>query len=448
MGINSDFTTGNIFRKLTLFMFPILGALILQAMYGAVDVMMVGWFGTTEGLSGVSTGSSIINLVTFVLSGLAMAITVIIGRYLGEKNEDRIGPVIGTSIAFFALIGIILTVALIVFARPIAVLMQAPKEAIDSTVNYVRICGAGLLFIIAYNVISCIFRGLGNSTLPLIFVLIACILNIVGDYTLIAIFHMDEAGAAIATVLAQAVSVILSLVILKKQKLPFKVRREDVKLRGGELGGIIRIGTPAALQELLTQISFLALVAFINRIGLEASSGYGVANKIVSFVMLIPSSLMQSMSSFVAQNVGAEREDRAKKAMLTGMGIGVAIGIVVFYFTFFHGDLVSAVFTRDGNVIMRSFEYLRGFAFEAIVTSILFSFIGYFNGHQQTFFVMLQAMLQTLIVRLPVAYIMSLGENPSLTRIGLAAPAATVFGILINVIYYIFFSRRLSSRHL
>ncbi len=447
MDMNSDFTSGSIFKKLTLFMFPVLGSLILQAMYGAVDVMMVGWFGTTEGLSGVSTGSSIINLVTFVLSGLAMGITVITGRYLGEKNEDKIGSLIGSSIAFFAIIGIILTFILIIFARPISILMQAPAEAIDSTVNYVRICGAGILFIIAYNVISCIFRGLGNSRLPLLFVLIACIVNIIGDYVLIAIFKMDESGAALATVAAQAISVILSLIILKRQKLPFSIKKGDIRLND-ELKGLLVVGTPVALQELLTQISFLALVAFINRIGLEASSGYGVANKIVNFVMLIPSSLMQSMSSFVAQNVGAKREDRAKKALVTGMSIGVVIGVFVFYAAYFHGDVLSSIFSRDTRVIERSFEYLRGFAFEAVVTSVLFSFIGYFNGHQQTLFVMIQAIMQTLLVRLPFAYIMSVQESPSLARIGLAAPLATVFGIVLNVIYFIYFSRRISSTRL
>ena len=443
----SDFTSGSILRKLTSFMFPILGALILQAMYGAVDVMMVGWFGSTEGLSGVSTGSSIINLITFVLTGLAMGITVIIGRCLGEKNEERIGSVIGNAIAFFALIGVILTVLIVFFARQIAILMRSPMEAVEETANYVRICGAGLLFIIAYNVISCIFRGLGNSRLPLIFVLIACITNIIGDYVLIAVFNMDESGAALATVAAQAVSVILSLIILRREKLPFSLKLSDIRL-SGQIRDLLKVGTPVALQELLTQISFLALVAFINRIGLDASSGYGVANKIVSFVMLIPSAIMQSMSSFVAQNVGAGREERARKAMFTGMVIGMAIGMIVFYFTFFHGDLVSAVFSRDSHVITRSAEYLRGFALEAVVTSILFSFIGYYNGHQKTVFVMIQGLLQTLLVRLPVAYLMSSEPDPSLTRIGMAAPLATIFGILINLIYFIHFQKRLSSARL
>jgi Na+-driven multidrug efflux pump len=198
----------------------------------------------------------------------------------------------------------------------------------------------------------------------------------------------------------------------------------------------VKVGIPIAFQEVLTQLSFLALCAFINRLGLDASSGYGVAQKIVSFVMLVPSSLMQSMSAFVAQNVGAGREDRAKRSMCTGMAIGVCAGLVITYIAFFHGAAISSIFADDAAVIARSAEYLKGFAPEAIVTCILFSFIGYFNGHSQTMFVMLQGIAQTFIVRLPVSYVMSIQPNASLTWIGFAAPCATVFGIIINMIFF------------
>ena len=433
----SDFTEGRIAGKLIRFMLPILGALVLQAAYGAVDVLMVGWFGTTEGLSGVSTGSSIINLVTFVLTGLATGITVLLGNFIGSKNTERAGRMIGSAILFFLIVGIVLTAALIIFAEPVARLMKAPEEAVDNTVSYVRICGGGILFIIAYNVISCILRGIGNSRLPLIFVAIACVANIIGDYTLIAIFHMDEAGAAIATVGAQAISVILSLIILSKEKLPFRIRRKDLSFNN-ELGSFLKIGAPIALQELMTQISFLALIAFINNIGLAASGGYGVANKIVTFVMLIPSSIMQSLSSFIAQNVGAGKEDRAKKTMITGMCMGASIGVIMFFLAFFCGEGISHIFATDEGVIVRSAEYLRGFAPEAVVTAILFSFMGYFSGHGKTLFVMTQSMLQTFLVRLPVAYVMASQPDPSLAMIGTAAPLATVFGIFINVCYYFY----------
>ena len=222
------------------------------------------------------------------------------------------------------------------------------------------------------------------------------------------------------------------------------MKRSDICFNS-EIGQFVKIGTPIAFQEILTQISFLALCAFINRLGLEASSGYGVANKIVSFVMLVPGALMQSMSSFVAQNVGAGKEQRARKTMFIGMGIGCGIGIVIMLFSFFRGDLLAYIFAKDPAVVARAAEYLKGFSPEAVVTCILFSFIGYYNGHSQTLFVMLQGIAQTFLVRLPMSYIMSIQENASLTNIGFAAPSATVFGILINVVFYIYYTRKIET---
>ena len=281
----NDFTRGNILKKMLKFMVPVLGALILQAMYGAVDILVVGWFGTTAGISGVSTGSNIVNLVVFTVTGLSMGITVLIGRYIGEKEDQKAGKVIGGAVWFFAVLSVILAAVLLIFARPLAILMQAPEEALDLTVIYVRICGGGIFFIVAYNVISSIFRGMGNSRLPLIFVAIACGVNIVGDLFFVAILDMNVAGAALATVLAQAVSVVLSLAIIRRQKLPFTMTLKDIGINP-EIWKFVKVGAPIAFQEILTQLSFLALCAFINRLGLEASSGYGVANKIVSFIQL------------------------------------------------------------------------------------------------------------------------------------------------------------------
>ena len=416
------------------FMMPILGALILQAAYGAVDLLVVGRFGTTAGLSAVSTGSQVLNLVTFVVTQFAMGITVLIARYIGEKDTKQIGPLIGGATVVFAIISAVLFVVMITLAHPISVLMQAPEEAVEKTAVYVRICGGGIFFIVAYNVLAAIFRGLGDSKSPLIFVAIACVVNIAGDLTLVAGFHMDAAGAAIATVFAQAVSVVFALIMLVRKQLPFTITKKDFRMK---------VGLPLALQECLTQGSFLALCAFINRLGLTASSGYGVACKIVSFAMLIPSALMQSMASFVSQNVGAGNEKRAKKAMFTGIGIGLAIGCIVFVFVLFKGDLLTAIFSKDTSVVQRGYEYLKGFAPETILTAILFSMIGYFNGHDRTVWVMMQGLMQTLLVRLPLAYYMSIQPDASLTMIGLAAPVATVFGIILNVVYYqIHYGRR------
>ena len=437
----SDFTQGSILGKLVPFMLPILGALILQAAYGAVDLLVVGRFGTTSGLSAVSTGSQVLNLVTFVITQSAMGITVLIARYIGEKKQQQIGALIGGSIVVFAMISAVLFVVMIVFSRPIAVLMQAPAEAVSLTSMYVKICGGGIFFIVAYNLLAAIFRGLGDSKSPLIFVAVACVVNIAGDLVLVAGFHLDAAGAAIATVFAQAVSVVFALLLLFKRNLPFTIKKSDFRINE-YCNRALKIGLPLALQECLTQISFLALCAFINRLGLEASSGYGVACKIVNFAMLIPSSLMQSMASFVSQNVGAGNEKRARKALFTGIGVGLTRGLIVFVFIMFKGDLLTGIFTTDEAVIQKGYDYLRGFALETMVTAILFSMIGYFNGHDKTVWVMIQGLIQTLLVRLPLAYYMSIQPDASLTKIGFAAPVATMFGIVLNMIFYIYCNRK------
>lgn len=438
----NNFTEGSILKKMIKFMIPILGSLILQAMYGAVDLLVVGQFGTTTGLSGISTGSNLMNMATFVVSGLAMAVTVQISKYIGMKKEERLGKLIGATIALFTSISIVISIILVIFARPLSILMQAPSEALDLTVQYVQICGAGFLLITAYNVISALFRGLGDSKSPLLFVLIACVVNIVGDLLLVAVFHMNVAGAAIATVAAQGVSVVLSILIIKKRASVFHLKKEDIGFNE-EIAGIMKIGTPIALQELLTQSSFLVLCALVNSLGLAASSGYGIASKVQSFVMLIPSSLMQSMSSFVSQNVGAGKEKRAFKSMLTGMGIGAFVGVFVFFGVIFFGDKIASLFTSDASVIEQAFNYLKGFALEAIVTSVLFSFMGYYNGHARTLWVMVQGLAQTFIVRLPMAYFMTMQPNANLLNIGLSAPSATIFGIMINILYYLYYSKQL-----
>ena len=258
-------------------------------------------------------------------------------------------------------------------------------------------------------------------------------------------FGLNAAGAALATVLAQAVSVVCALVMLRRKDLSFTVRRADVRLNP-QCRKFLSIGLPLALQEFLTQFSFLALCAFVNRLGLEASSGYGVACKIVNFAMLIPSALMQSMASFVAQNVGAGNQRRAKQSMYTGLCIGLVIGCAVFALVFWKGDVLAGLFTKDAAVVANAFAYLKGFAPETIGTAILFTMLGYFNGNNQTVFTMVQGIIQTLLVRLPLTYYMSIQPNANLTNIGIAAPVSTGVGVLLCVGFYVWWNRKLAKQ--
>lgn len=442
MDDGQNFTEGGIFRKLLRFMLPVLGALIMQSLYGAADLLVVGQFGSAAGISAVSTGSMITNAITMVIISLATAVSVLIGHCLGRSEPEKIGRLVGSALVLFTLIALLLTAALSFFALPLAVLMQAPEAALAQTAQYIRICGSGFVFVVLYNFISSVFRGMGNSRLPFLFVCIACVVNIAGDLLLVGVLHMDVAGAAIATITAQAVSVLLSALIVRRLQLPFSLRRADLRL-GADAGRILRIGVPLALQEFLTGIGMLAMCAFVNRMGLDASSGYGVAQKLHVFVLLVPMAIMHCMAPFVSQNVGAGREDRAARAMRCGMIIGVAAGLVMAAAVFFRGDVLSAVFTDDERVIAQSFAYLRGFAPEAFLVCVLFSLLGYFNGHAKTVFVMWESLSRTFLLRLPISYVMSVGPEATLTGVALAGPVSTACGIGVSLIYYRLLQKRL-----
>ncbi len=436
-----SFTEGGILSSLIRFALPVLLALFLQAMYGAVDLLVVGKFGEATDISAVSTGSQIMHTVTVIITGLTMGVTVLIGQKIGEKEYREAGRAVGSGICLFGAVALGLTVLMLALATPMSVLMHAPEEALSKTALYVQICSAGMIFIVAYNVLGGIFRGIGDSRMPLITVAIACALNIAGDLILVAVFHMGVAGAALATVSAQGVSVILSFLIIRKRQLPFAIKKKDVRFNGKCIRRILFLGIPIALQDLLVSISFLVILAIVNSLGVIASAGVGVAEKLCAFIMLVSSAYMQSMSAFVAQNIGASREDRARKALLYGVISSVGVGLLMAYLSFFHGDGMALIFASDGEVISAAAEYLKAYAIDCMLTAFLFCFVGYFNGCGKTFFVMVQGIAGAFCVRIPVSYIMSHAAGGSLFYIGLATPASTVVQILLCIGYFFYLAR-------
>lgn len=432
-----NFTEGAIISSLLRFMLPVLFAMFLQAMYGAVDLLVVGQFATNADVSGVSTGSQIVLTLTNLIVSFAMGITVAVGQKIGQKRPEEASKVVGAGILIFTVVGTVFTLISAALASPLAVVMNAPEEAFDITVKYIRICGGGFLVITAYNLIGSIFRGLGDSKTPLIAVGIACAVNIIGDLLFVAALGLGAAGAAMATVLAQVVSVIISLlIIVKKSDMPFKLNKADLRFDKPSVGKIFRIGTPIALQDFLVGISFLVLLAIVNNISVETSAGVGVAEKVCAFIMLVPSAFMQSMSSFVAQNTGAGKPDRAKKALIYGISVSFVFGVVMFLLTFFCGDRMAALFSKDQAAVMNAFDYLKAYAIDCMLTCFLFCFVGYFNGLGKTAFVMVQGIVGAFCIRIPVAFLMSYFGNDSLFLIGLAIPCSTVVQIIMCFVMY------------
>ena len=437
-----DFTEGKILPQLLSFAFPVLLALFLQAMYGAVDLLVVGQFASAVDVSAVSTGSQIMHSITTVITGLAMGLTVLVGQRIGEKRPEQAGEVIGNGICLFALLAAVITVVMVIGSEAAATIMHAPPEAYEQTVAYIRICSAGTIFVVAYNLLGSIFRGIGDSKMPLITVAIACVFNIAGDLLFVAGFHMGAAGAALATVLAQAISVVLSLLIIMKRPLPFAFARKSIRFGRKNIVKILSLGTPIAFQELLVGISFLVIIAIVNSMGVIASAGVGVAEKLCGFIMLVPSSFMQAMSAFVAQNMGAKKPERANKALFCGIGMSLLAGFALFYLGFFHGDLLSAVFAKDMEVIAASADYLKAYAIDCLFTAFLFCFIGYFNGCGQTLFVMLQGIAGAFCVRIPVAFVISKMPGVTLFQLGLATPCSTIVQIFLCVLYFFLNKKR------
>lgn len=418
-------------QPLILFAFPILFALFLQAMYGAVDLLIVGKFANSADVSAVSTGSQIMMTLTNLVSSFAMGTTILLGQQIGSGKKEDGGHTVGTAIVLFGIIAILMSVVLVIFSPQICGVMNAPEEAFDKTVEYVRICGSGMLVVVAYNLISCIFRGLGDSKTPLLTVAIACIFNITGDLLLCAVFHLGTKGAALATVFAQIISVAVSLAFIRRKELPFVMKKKDIHINKHILRKITKLGAPIALQDILVSISFLIILAIVNSMGLTASAGVGVAEKVCAFIMLISLAFMQSISAFVAQNYGAGRIDRAKKALHYGTAVSFAIGIGMFFLSYLRGNMLAGIFSSDPDVIAAAADYLKAYSIDCMFTAVFFCYIGFYNGIGMTKFVMIQGIVGAFCVRVPVSYLMSIQPTPTLFNIGLATPLSSVLQLIL-----------------
>jgi putative MATE family efflux protein len=436
-----DFTTGSVLGSLIKFAVPVLAAMFLQSLYGGVDLLIVGQFATTADVSGVATGSQLMHTATTVITGLSMGITVYVAQKIGEQKEEDAGRAIGTSILFFIFLGIVMSALLVIFTSFLAALLHAPAEAYEQTCSYITVCGYGTLFICLYNLLGAIFRGIGDSKTPLITVMIACVCNIIADLLFVAGFGMGATGAALATIIAQAISVVVSLFIIRRKPLPFVFKTEFIKLQPRVLLKELKLGAPIALQDLLVGISFLVIHAVVNSIDVVASAGVGVAEKVCGFIMLVPSSFSQSMSAFVAQNIGAGKGDRALKALKYGIATSLCVGVLIGTFSFFQGDLLTSIFTKDPAVIIKGHEYLKAYAIDCLFTAILFCCIGYYNGCGNTFFVMLQGLVGAFCVRVPYVLLMSKAGITSLFQIGIGTPLSSIVQIILCMGFIVYLNR-------
>ena len=416
-------TEGNVRRALSRFAIPFLGASLLQFLYGAVDLIVVGQFADQAGIAAVSTGSQVMQAVTNFIIGLSTGGTVLVGQYLGARRGEDVNRAIGTLFSLFALIAV--------------ALMQVPAAAVAPARQYLFICACGLVFITGYNMVSGVLRGLGDSKRPMYFVLVACIINIVGDLLLVGVFGLGAAGAALATVAAQGVSLALALAVLRRRDFPFDFKRRSFRIQGDKAARILRLGLPVAVQNVLVTLSFLIITAIVNHMDVLAqSAAVGLVERITGFIMLFPIAFQSAISAMTAQNMGAGRPDRARQGLKYGILFCLAADIAMFVLVQLVPGLAMRLFTPDAEVIYHGVLYLRTYSIDCILVTFVFTLNGFYSGCGRTGFTLFNSLASTFLVRVPAVFFISLLPGVTLLHIGVAAPAASAIQVLLQLLYF------------
>ncbi len=436
-----NLTTGSVFKTIVYFSLPYLLSYFLQTLYGMADLFIIGQFGGVAGSTAVANGSQVMHMLTVIIVGLAMGTTVIIGHAIGAKNTGEAAKVIGNSVTLFMTVAVGLMGILIFFVRDIVNFINTPSEAIEGTVNYLMICFIGIPFITAYNIISSIFRGLGDSKSPMYFIGIACVANIALDYLFIGAMNMGASGAALGTTLAQTFSVIISLAAIKRRKSDIRLKRENFIPRHDIMGRILKVGVPVAVQDGCIQIAFIIITIIANRRGLNDAAAVGIVEKIISAVFIVPSSMLASVSALAAQNIGAGKHDRADKTLRYATMITTIYGVIVAVIMQFVSAWAVGIFTSDAAVIVLGSQYIKGYIWDCIFAGIHFSFSGYFCAYGKSYIGFVHNILSIVLVRIPGSYLASKLYADTLFPMGLAAPAGSVLSVIICVGAYIWMKR-------
>ncbi len=436
-----DLTSGNIVKTVITFAIPFLLANIIQALYGAVDLMVIGKYCTPDSVSAVSTGTQVTQIITSIISGLTLGGTVIVGRYAGMKREEDIKTTIGTNLTIFFIVGIILTVVMLVFVDNILTLLQTPKSAFDEAKEYVSVCACGIIFICGYNAISAILRGYGDSKSPLVFVFIAGCINIFGDILLVKYFNMGVKGTALATIFSQGISMVFAIIYLKNKNFIFDFKLSNFKISKDKLKSLAWVGIPVSFQECMVRLSFLYLTSVTNSLGVNASSAVGIASKYDVFAMLPATSVASALSAIVAQNYGAEKYDRMTKSLFIGILAALPFSLAFFGWAQISPESMIGIFSKDENIISVGVPFFKTCSFDYICVLFVFCMNGYLNGRSKTIFTMISCCFGALALRMPLIYIVCKYFPENLGVIGTVAPSVSFIMAVYTLVYVLYLAK-------
>lgn len=432
-----NLTGENVFRILIKFSLPYLLSCFLQTFYGLADLFIIGQFNDSASISAVSIGSQVMHMLTVIIAGLAMGSTVCISRAVGAGDDKSVSKNIGNTVSVFLLFSLFATFLLILCTDPILSVISTPVEARAETRNYLLICFAGVPFITAYNVVSSIFRGIGDTKSPMYFVFAAGVINILLDYILIGPLHMGAAGAALATVTSQGISVLLALIAMKRKNRGISLSKNDFIFENNTLLHMLKVGIPIAFQDGLIQVSFLVITAIANQRGVTIAASVGIVEKIICFVFLVPSAMLSSVSAIAAQNAGAGKHAQGIKALKYGIIICLTFGMTVSVICQFVSEPFVALFAGgDKEIIRLGGQYLRSYIFDCAIAGVHFCFSGYFCAYGKAFFSFIHNLISIIALRIPGAYLAALYFPESLYPMGMAAPLGSLLSAIICLILF------------
>ena len=438
--LERNLTEGSVLKTIIYFSLPFLLSYFLQILYGMADLFVIGQFNGVASTTAVSIGSQVMHMITVVLVGLAMGSTVKIGRCVGAGRHEEMKDAIGNTLTLFMGISIVLMAVLLLLVEPIVAVMKTPTAAVPETEQYLMICFIGIPFITAYNIISAIFRGLGDSKSPMYFIAIACVINIVLDFLFVGAFSMGVAGAALATTLAQSISVICAVLLMKHRH--FSLNKKNFRPQRGLMGALLKVGVPVSLQDGCIQIAFLAVTVIANMRGLEDAAAVGIVEKIIGLLFLVPSAMLATVSALSAQNLGAGKPDRAKQTLKYAYLICIGFGVLMVIIMQFWAEPFVGLFTRDAEVIIMGGQYMRGYIWDCIFAGIHFCFSGYFCACGRAGISFVHNITSIVLARIPIAYWASMTFTDTLFPMGLATTTGSIISVIICVVAYWWLERK------
>jgi len=436
-----DLTNGNILKTLILFAVPFLIANILQSLYGAVDLFVVGKYCSAESVAAVSTGTQVTQIVTSLITGLTLGSTILIGQYMGCREYERVKETIGTTLTVFAAVALLLTVLMLAFERPLLTILGTPKESFDLTMQYVAVCSLGNLFICGYNAISAILRGYGDSARPMVFVGVACVLNIILDFLFVKYLKLDVRGTALATVISQAVSMLAAIGYLKKNHFIFDFKPRSFRPKAFLVKRLAKVGIPISFQEMMVRISFLYLMTVMNRCGIYAAAVVGISSKYDVFAMLTATSMANALAAITAQNMGAGKPERARKSLWYGLSFALFVSCLFFLWAQLNPQSMIRLFADDARVIAAGVPFFRSCSYDYIMVALVFCMNGYLNGRQKTVWTMVSCSAGALVLRIPLVAYFGSHFSEDLGMLGRIAPIVSGIMACYTFIYIIWEGR-------